>query len=89
MKEPFFTFYGTFILNDGVSKHSLFQTSCEILRTSQVSISSTFFVRTLFLQLFSSYMYIEKAAETFYEKFERKMLMKLTPGVYGMRVREY
>jgi len=41
-----------------------------------------FFVRTSFRQLFSSYMYVEKAAEMTFvgKKFVRKMLMKLTPG---------
>ncbi len=40
-----------------------------------------FFVRTLFWQLFFSYMYVEKAAEmTFVQKILRKMLMKLTTG---------
>jgi len=40
-----------------------------------------FFVRMLFWQLFSSYMYVEKAAKMMlYEKFVCKMLMKLTAG---------
>ncbi len=39
-----------------------------------------FFVQTLFWQLFSSYMYVVKAAKTMlYEKFVRLTLMKLTP----------
>ncbi len=40
-----------------------------------------FFVQKSFQQLFSSYMYLEKAAEkTFVRKFVRKMLMKLAPN---------
>ncbi len=40
-----------------------------------------FFVRTLFQQLFSSYMYIVKSAKRIsYEKFVRLMFMKSTPG---------
>jgi len=44
--------------------------------------SRAFFIRTLFQQLFSSYMYVEKRHS--YKKFVRKMLMKLTAcGKYG------
>jgi len=40
-----------------------------------------FFVRMSFWQRFSSYMYVEKAAEmTFVQKSARLMLMKLTAG---------
>jgi len=49
-----------------------------------VSISSTLNVRVFCINVistaFSSYMYVEKAAETTYiQKRQRKMLMKLTP----------
>jgi hypothetical protein len=41
--------------------------------------TGVFFVRKSFLQLFSSYMYVVKAAETtFVQKI--RMLMKLTTG---------
>jgi len=45
----------------------------------------TFFVQTLFWQLFSSYMFVEKAVPKrhSYKKFVREMLMKLTETLYN------
>ncbi len=42
-------------------------------------LHTNFVVQTLFRQLFSNYMYVEKAGKTtFVDKVVRKMLMKLT-----------
>ncbi len=56
------------------------QEKSTFVRKTRVKNVDEFFVWKLLRQLFSSYMYVEKAAKMkFLQKFVRKMLMKLTP----------
>ncbi len=63
-----------------VSKVDFKKGESPVYRQFHQHFTYKFFIQTSFWQLFSSYMYIEKAAKTtLYEIFVHKMLMKLTP----------
>jgi len=66
----------SYLLWPSVMLKNIFGPTWDLICAPQQSISSTFyiqfFVRTLFWQLFSSYMYLEKAAETMFVPKIRK-----------------
>jgi hypothetical protein len=67
-----------FILFDNV-----FLSKCPTCRQFHQHSMRSFFVRTLFWQLTCTYKKLLK--QRLYEKFVRKMLMKLTPGILFLK----